>query len=86
MGKLRIGHDRRRIRVYQDDLVAFFFQGLASLNARIVEFAALADNDRAGADDENFPDRGVFGHGNRVSWARGRAGKLDGVWQGFPNL
>ncbi len=67
--ELRIGHDRGRIRVHQDDLVAFFLQRLAGLDAGIVEFAALADDDGAGADDEDFPDRGVFGHG------QGRFGK-----------
>jgi hypothetical protein len=38
-------------------------QGLTGLDAGIVELAALADNDGAGADDENFPDRGIFRHG-----------------------
>ena len=34
--------------------IAFFFQRLASLRAGIVEFRRLSDDDRAGADDEDF--------------------------------
>ena len=46
VGDFGIGHDRRRIRVDQDNAVALFFQGEAGLCARIVEFCCLADNDR----------------------------------------
>ena len=53
VGHLRIGHDRRRIRVDQDDLVALLAQRLARLRPRIVELAGLADDDRAGADDKD---------------------------------
>ena len=77
MGKLRIGHDCCRIGVHQNDFVALFLERLAGLDAGVVELTALADDDRAGADDENFADRGVFGHGGcvwaalrwRVNWA-----------------
>ena len=68
VGKLRIGHDRGRIGVHQNDLVAFLLERLASLDTGVVEFTALADDDGAGADDENFADRGVFGHG-RCGWS-----------------
>jgi hypothetical protein len=51
IGELRIGHDRGRIRVHEDDLVAFLAQRLAGLHAGIIELAALPDHDRAGADE-----------------------------------
>ena len=46
-------HDGRRVAVDQDDLVTLFAQGLAGLGAGIVELTGLADDDRAGADDED---------------------------------
>ena len=62
VGEIRVGHDRRRIGVHQDDPVALFLQRLAGLRAGIVEFAGLADDDRAGADDQDRFDVGAFGH------------------------
>ena len=56
VGHLRVGHDRGRIGIDQHDLVAFFAQGLAGLGAGIIELAGLADNDRAGADQQNLMD------------------------------
>ena len=53
VGKLGIRHDRGRIRVYQDNAIAFFLERFASLRARIIEFAGLPNDDRAGADDED---------------------------------
>ena len=50
---LRVSHDGGRIRIHQNNFVTFFTQRLAGLCARIVEFTGLADNDRAGANDEN---------------------------------
>ena len=63
VGHVRVGHDRGRIRIDQDDPVAFFAQCLARLGAGIVEFARLADHDRAGADDQDALYVGTFGHG-----------------------
>ena len=62
VGHIRIGHDGGRIAVDQDHLVPFFLQGLAGLGAGIVEFAALADDDGACADDQDFMNVGSFGH------------------------
>ena len=62
VGHLRIGHDRRRIGVDQDDPVPFLAQRLARLRARIVELAGLPDDDRAGADDQDRFDVGASGH------------------------
>ena len=47
VGQIRIGHDRRRIGIDQDDPVALGLQRLAGLGSGIVEFAGLADDDRA---------------------------------------
>ena len=51
--RLGVRHDRGGVRVHQDDAVAFFAQGLASLGAGIIELAGLADDDRSRADDED---------------------------------
>ena len=37
-------------------------QGLAGLGAGVVELAGLADDDGAGADDEDLLDVGALGH------------------------
>ena len=60
--QFRVGHDRRRIGIDQDDAVALFLQRLHRLRARIVEFAGLADHDGTGADDQDGGDVGSFGH------------------------
>jgi hypothetical protein len=52
-GELRIGHDRGRVRIDEHHLVAFLAQGLAGLDAGVVELTALADDDGAGTDDED---------------------------------
>ena len=53
VGKFGIGHDRCWIAVHEDDLVALFSQGFASLDPGVVEFAGLADDDGSRPDDEN---------------------------------
>ena len=60
--KLRIGHDRRRVRIDDDDPIALFFQGLDRLTSRIVELGGLADDDRPGADDQDRGYVGALGH------------------------
>ena len=54
VGRLRIGHDGGRIGVDQDDLIALLAQGLARLGAGVIELARLADDDGAGADEQDF--------------------------------
>jgi hypothetical protein len=56
IGELRVGHDRRRVRVDQHDLVALLQQDLAGLHARVVEFGRLADHDRPRADQQDLRD------------------------------
>ena len=53
VGQLRIGHDGRRIGIDQHDFVAIGAQRLGGLRAGIIELAGLADDDRAGADDQD---------------------------------
>ena len=55
-GELGVGHDRRRVRVDEDDFVALLEQHLAGLDAGVVELGRLADHDRPGADQEDLLD------------------------------
>ena len=64
--RFRIGHDRRRIRVDQDDPIALVLERLAGLGPRIVELAGLADDDRARADDEDGAQISSFWHQTRL--------------------
>src|SRR4029079_5629671 len=69
VGEIGIGHDRRRVRVHQDDPVALFLEPLAGLRAGIVELTGLADDDRARADDQDRFDVGSLRHFYRfTSW------------------
>ena len=56
VGELGVGHDGGRVRVDEDDLVALLLEGFAGLGAGVVELGGLADDDRAGADDQDFVD------------------------------
>jgi len=47
VGKARVGHDRRRIRVDDDGAEAVLAEHLQRLAARVVELAGLPDHDRA---------------------------------------
>ena len=60
--QFRIGHDRRRIGIDQDDAIALVLQRLHRLRAGIVELAGLADDDGPGADDQDGRDVGSFRH------------------------
>jgi hypothetical protein len=62
VGRLGIRHDRRRIRVHQDDAVALLLERLAGLRAGVVELARLTDDDRTGADDQDTLDVGSLRH------------------------
>ena len=59
---LRVRHDGGGIGVDQHYFITLFPEGFAGLGAGVVEFAALADDDRAGPDHENLFDGGVFRH------------------------
>ena len=60
--QLRIRHDGGRIGIDEDDAVALGLQRLAGLGAGIVELAGLADDDGAGADDEDGLDIRALRH------------------------
>ena len=53
VGELGVGHDRRRVGVDQADPDALGLQHPARLGARVVELAALPDDDRAGPDHQH---------------------------------
>ncbi len=56
MREFRVGHDGGGIRIDQHHFVSFGAERLARLSTGIVEFASLADNDRAGPDNQNLFD------------------------------
>ena len=56
VGELRVGHDRGRVGVDQDDPEALGLQHPAGLGAGVVELAGLADDDRPGADHQDALD------------------------------
>ena len=64
--KLRISHDGGRIRVYQHHLISLLGKSLAGLNAGVIKFASLTDDNRTGSDQEDFMNGSVFGHGETV--------------------
>ena len=74
----RIGHDRGRVGIDQNDAIALSAERLAGLRARIVKFAGLADDDRPGADDHDGFDVGALRHGSVLSGYRQR-GEKNGV-------
>ena len=55
VGELGVGHDRGRVGVDQADPDALAAQDAARLGARVVELAALADDDRPRPDDQHGP-------------------------------
>ncbi len=64
IGQTRIGHDRCRVRVDEDDAIAFLFQCLAGLRAGIVEFTGLTNHDGASANDKDRRNICTFRHGS----------------------
>ncbi len=50
IGQFRVGHDRRRIAVDQNDLESLLPQSFAGLRPGVVKFTGLADDDRPGPD------------------------------------
>ncbi len=73
VGHLRVGHDRRRVAVDEDDAEALLAQRLAGLRAGVVELARLADDDRPGADDQDRAEVGALRHSRSRLPARRRA-------------
>ena len=70
IGELGVGHDRVRVRVHQDDRVAFFLEGLHRLRAGIVELRRLPDHDRARPDQQDPMEISSLGHRARPAARR----------------
>ncbi len=84
VGDLGVGHDRRGVRVDEDDAVAFFSEGTARLDAGIVKLGGLPDDDGARADDE---DAAATHRRCSFGGKRGRAlsaGALGVIWWAWP--
>ena len=69
VGHLRVRHDRRRVAVDEHHLEAFVAKGLDGLGAGVIELTRLADDDRAGADDEDALQICASRHGWRVAFS-----------------
>ena len=54
--ELRIRHDRSRIRIHQNHFITLLLQGFTGLDAGVVEFAPLPDDDRTGANEKDLVD------------------------------
>ena len=52
----RVGHDRGRVGVDQDDLVPLLLERLAGLSSGVVKLAGLTDHNRSAAQDEDRLD------------------------------
>ena len=63
--ELRVGHDRRRVGVDQDDPVALFFERLGALSAGVIELAGLPNYDRPRPNQKDAFN--VIAAGHRVS-------------------
>ena len=63
IGELRIGHDRRRVGVDQNDPVAELSEDLHGLRSRVVELTRLTDDDRAGSDHQYRVEVVTLWHG-----------------------
>ena len=62
IGNVRIGHNRGRVRVYEDHLITLLAQCQAGLCTGIVELGSLTNHDRTRADDHHFLDIFSFRH------------------------
>ena len=69
VGKLRVGHDGRRVRVRQYYLVTFALQRLAGLGAGVIKLGRLPDHNRPRADNQDFRNVRAFRHARKFSVA-----------------
>ena len=56
VGDLGVGHDGRRIRVGKHHFESLSLERLAGLGAGVIKLGRLADDDGAGAEDQDFRD------------------------------
>ena len=80
VGELRVGHDGGRVGVDEDDTVALLLERFAGLGAGIIKLARLADDDRAGADDENAVNVSALGHKSKRRKLKRISGSLSGLF------
>jgi hypothetical protein len=85
---LGVRHDRGGVGVHQHDAVTLASQRLARLRAGVIELARLADDDRAGADDEDRFEVGSLGHPVASALKLStRSTRCEGVlWEWNPSL
>ena len=62
VGEFWIGHDRRGVRVEEDNAQPLGLEHTAGLRARVVELACLADDDGTGSDHHHGVDVVAAGH------------------------
>ena len=74
VGHLGVGHDGGRVRVHQHHFVTFAAQHLAGLHAGVVEFAALANHNRARTNEHNLLDVGTLRHSSCLHSCHSREG------------
>jgi hypothetical protein len=75
MGEVGVGHDRRRVGVGEDDLVALGLEHPTGLGPGVIELRRLADHDGTGPDEEDGLDVVAAGHQwpcsiNSRNWAK----------------
>ncbi|MNJ50922.1 hypothetical protein D3C77_462120 [compost metagenome] len=80
VGHGRVGHDGGRVGVHQDDAIALFAQGFTGLGAGVVEFASLADHDRASAENQDAFNVCTFWHGLSLNSAGQSASRIEQSW------
>ena len=69
IGHGRVSHDGGGVGVNQNNPVTLLAQRFTRLGAGVVEFAGLADHNRASANDQNTVDVGTLRHnGSRKKW------------------
>ncbi len=76
VGERRVGHDRGRVGVGQDDPVALLHEDPARLGAGIIELTRLADHDRPTADHQDAVQVVSPGHGLARHPSPSRSGTL----------
>ena len=57
-----VGHDRRGVRIDEDDAIALFTQRLARLRAGVIKLAGLADDNGTRAENQDGLDIGTLRH------------------------
>ncbi|MNM88428.1 hypothetical protein D3C81_1006450 [compost metagenome] len=84
VGHGRVGHDGGWVGVHQDDAETFLAQGLTGLGAGVVEFAGLADHDRASAENQDAFNVCTFWHGCHSNPRVSRQAVLNNLGQALP--